>query len=214
MFVTYTRVSSSEQGDSKLSLEEQQRIVDRFAGEAVVARFSEVDSGGNCERPELAKALQACRKAGATLLVAKLDRLARDTVFVCQLLDSDVRFVCADMPSADRTMLQMFAVFGEYERRQGSERMKAAWRARKSRPNYQPTPQPRGGSVANKQAAAALRERVVARCRSLRDGGRSLSEIAAILNGSGERTRRGLPYSPTAVSRVLQGRTGGHAGRF
>jgi DNA invertase Pin-like site-specific DNA recombinase len=221
MYIAYLRVSTREQGDSGLGLAAQQTAVERFAdGQPILATFTEVESGKRCDRPQLAAALDACRKHGATLLIAKLDRLARNVAFVSRLLESGSSFTCCDMPTADRTMLQMVSVFAEHEARCISERTRAALQAKKARgETWGPAPEKRAaalskGVATNVAAAAAVKDRVSGRCRSLRDAGRSLKEIAALLNADGLRTRRGKPWTPTAIHRVLDGATGGHAGRF
>lgn len=221
MYIAYLRVSTREQGDSGLGLQAQQTAVERFADDkAILATFTEVESGKRCDRPQLAAALAACKQHGATLLIAKLDRLARNVRFVSTLLDGDVPFVCCDMPSADRTMLQMVSVFAEHEARCISERTRAALQAKKQRgETWGPSAAVRAtglakGVATNRAKADAARAVVYDRCRSLRDAGRSLQEIASILNGSGHRTSTGGNYSPTAIHRVLGGATGGHGGRF
>lgn len=221
MYVAYLRVSTREQGNSGLGLEAQQTAVERFAGQVpILATFTEIESGKRCDRPQLAAALAACKQHGAMLLIAKLDRLARNVAFVSRLLESGISFICCDMPSADRTMLQMVSVFAEHEARCISDRTRAALHAKKQRgEKWGPSAAVRTAALAkgvatNQARATAAKAGVFDRCRSLRDAGRSLSEIAAILNGAGERTSRGGNYSPTAVYRVLDGATGGHGGRF
>ena len=223
MFVSYLRVSTKEQGDSGLGLEAQRAAVTRFAnGEAIAVEFLEVESGSRCDRPQLQAALAQCRKLGATLLIARLDRLARNAAFVCTLLDSDVRFIACDLPSADRTMLQMLAVFGEHERRLISKRTRDALKAKRDRGETwgaAAAPERYTGVLeraraSNSERAAAWKSKIAARAREYRDAGRSLKDIAAILNANGLRTRTGKPLTPTAVLRALDGKTGGHAGRF
>jgi DNA invertase Pin-like site-specific DNA recombinase len=219
MYVAYLRVSTREQGDSGLGLSAQQTAVERFAnGQPILATFTEVESGKRSDRPQLTAALVACRQHGATLVIAKLDRLARNVRFVSTLLDGDVPFVCCDMPSADRTMLQMVSVFAEHERRLISERTKAALQAKKQRGEQWANGASVGtlarGRATNQAKAAAVRATVHKLCRELRDAGRSLPSIAAELNGKGLTTRRGKPFTPVAIHRVLGGATGGHAGRF
>jgi DNA invertase Pin-like site-specific DNA recombinase len=103
----------------------------------VVAEFVEVETGKGAnaleKRPELRKALELCRKSGATLLIAKLDRLARNVHFVSGLIETGVDFIAADMPNANKVMIQMHAVMSEWERDQISERTKAALAAAKAR---------------------------------------------------------------------------------
>lgn len=103
----------------------------------MVGEFEEVETGTGANalarRPELAAALAACRKHRATLVIAKLDRLARNVHFVSGLIESGVEFIAADMPEANKVMIQVFAVMSEWERDQISVRTKAALAAAKAR---------------------------------------------------------------------------------
>ena len=139
-FITYYRVSTQRQGVSGLGLEAQRHTVEHYltksAGTAL-ASFTEVETGKGSnaleKRPQLRLALETCKKTGATLLIAKLDRLARNVHFVSGLLETGVDFVAADMPNANKVMIQMYAVMSEWERDQISERTKAALAAAKAR---------------------------------------------------------------------------------
>ncbi len=127
MYVTYYRVSTQRQGQSGLGLEAQRSAVQAYlAGKEIIAEFTEVESGRKTDRPQLAAALALAKKQKATLVIAKLDRLARNVHFISGLLESNVQFVAADMPEADRTFLQMAAVFAEWEAKKISERTKSA----------------------------------------------------------------------------------------
>jgi len=129
-FVAYYRVSTQQQRKSGLGLEAQQKLVRDYlrarAGEAI-AEFTEIESGRNSARGELAKALWRCRVFGATLLIARLDRLARSVTLIASLLESEVRFVVADMPLANRFTLHILAAVAEYESKLKSERLKGAY---------------------------------------------------------------------------------------
>ncbi|WP_084217308.1 recombinase family protein [Xenophilus azovorans] len=138
--VTYYRVSTARQGASGLGLEAQKQAVMGYVTErakTVVGEFVEVETGKGAnpleKRPELRQALELCRRTGATLLIAKLDRLARNVHFVSGLIETGVDFVAADMPSANKVMIQMHAVMSEWERDQISERTRAALAAAKTR---------------------------------------------------------------------------------
>jgi DNA invertase Pin-like site-specific DNA recombinase len=134
--VGYYRVSTQRQGRSGLGLEAQRKAVQdhlRLTGAELLAEFTEVESGTRKARPQLAEALALCRKKRATLIIAKLDRLARNVHFVSGLLESRVDFLCCDMPEADRTFLQIAAVFAEWEARRISERTRSALAAAKAR---------------------------------------------------------------------------------
>lgn len=134
MYITYYRVSTQRQGQSGLGLEAQRSAVQGFlAGKEIIAEFTEVESGRKNDRPQLTKALALAKSRKAILVIAKLDRLARNVHFISGLLESGVQFVAVDMPEADRTFLQMAAVFAEWEARKISERTKAALAAAKVR---------------------------------------------------------------------------------
>lgn len=135
-FVAYYRVSTQKQGASGLGLEAQRDSIERFTaacGGEVVADFTDTESGKKANRPELAKALAAAKSRGAVLLIAKLDRLARNVHFISGLMESSVRFVAADMPTVDRLMLHVQAAFAEEEARRISQRTKEALAAAKRR---------------------------------------------------------------------------------
>src|SRR5476649_1490605 len=104
-YVAYYRVSTARQGESGLGLDGQRAAVEAFVrqhGGEIVGQHVEVESGRKSDRPELAKALAAARKGRATLLVAKLDRLARNVSFIAALMDSGCDFVACDQPFASR----------------------------------------------------------------------------------------------------------------
>jgi DNA invertase Pin-like site-specific DNA recombinase len=135
-FITYARVSTQRQGQSGLGLEAQRHAVAQYLGANqchVIGEFVEVESGRKTNRPELAKALALCRGYGATLVVAKLDRLARNAAFLLALRDSRVDFVCADMPQANRLTIGIMAVVAEAEADAISARVKAALAERRRR---------------------------------------------------------------------------------
>ncbi len=139
-FVTYLRVSTARQGVSGLGLEAQRHsVLEYLSGRAqsVLEEFVEIETGKGAnameKRPELRKALELCRKTGATLLIAKLDRLARNVHFVSGLIETGVDFIAADMPNANKVMIQMHSVMAEWERDQISARTKSALAAAKAR---------------------------------------------------------------------------------
>ena len=136
-FVTYVRVSTKRQGASGLGLEAQAAAVAGHVaglpGAEIVGRYVEVESGKRDDRPELDAAMADCRCLKATLLIAKLDRLSRDLAFIAKLMKGGVEIVACDMPAANKTMLQMMAVFAEHERDMVSSRTKAALAAAKAR---------------------------------------------------------------------------------
>src|SRR5438309_2076994 len=114
--ITYRRVSTKQQGQSGLGLEGQEQAVQAYVkqtGEKVLATYTEVESGKLADRPALQKALAHCRRSKATLVVAKLDRLARNVAFLAALMDSGIDFVACDNPSANRLTLHILAVVAE-----------------------------------------------------------------------------------------------------
>ncbi len=147
--VSYLRVSTAKQGASGLGLEAQRAAVAAFTtsgGHALVAEYVEVESGAKAARPQLAEALTSCRLHRATLVIAKLDRLARNVAFIANLMDGGVEFVACDMPHANRLTLHLLAAIAEHEREMISQRTKAALQAAKAR----------GVKLGNPNGAAAL----------------------------------------------------------
>lgn len=135
-FVSYLRVSTKGQGRSGLGLEAQREAVASFLasqGGTLAKEFIEVESGKKADRPKLAEALAMCRALGARLVVAKIDRLARNVYFVSGLMESGVDFVAADMPSVNRMTIHILAAVAEEEARAISKRTKDALAAAKAR---------------------------------------------------------------------------------
>ncbi|HWE75517.1 MAG TPA: recombinase family protein [Stellaceae bacterium] len=136
-WVAYYRVSAPKQGRSGLGLEAQRTAVRdylRHGDNGLIGEYIEVESGKRAiNRPQLAAALAQCKARGATLIIAKLDRLARNVAFIANLMESTVEFVAADNPSANRLMLHVAAAFAEHEAHEISARTKAALSAAKAR---------------------------------------------------------------------------------
>ena len=219
-FVAYYRVSTVRQGVSGLGLESQQESVRQYLNGGpwkMVAEYVEIESGRKADRPKLAEALVSCRLHGATLLVAKLDRLARDAHFLLGLKDAGVEFVCVDMPLANRLTVGIMAMVAEEEARMISARTKTALAAAKRRGTKLGKPE-NLSSVAQLQGtkASIRRRRALANrwhtdvepvIRKLLDGGQiSLRSIAVELNDIQMPARRGGKWSATQVWRVLRSR--------
>ena len=161
-FVAYYRVSTDRQGRSGLGLEAQQKAVtDYLNGGAweLVGEFIEVESGKRADRPELVRAMEACRNHKARLVIAKLDRLSRNLAFVATLMESGVEFVAADMPFANKLTIHILAAVAEHEREAISERTKAALAAAKARGTRLGTPDPAG--AVKRMTVAASPDRAV-----------------------------------------------------
>jgi DNA invertase Pin-like site-specific DNA recombinase len=170
-WVVYLRVSTDRQGRSGLGLEAQRAAVaDYLAGHGrVVTEVVEVESGKRADRPERERALALCRAHRATLLVAKLDRLARNVAFVSALMESGVEFVAADFPAANRLTVHILAAVAEHEARMISERTKAALAAAQARGIVLGGFRGRAGTAKDCAiATAALQEQADARARALR----------------------------------------------
>ncbi len=204
--VAYERVSTARQGASGLGLEAQRKVIEDFAasrGAEVLARFTEVESGRKADRPELAKALHLAKVTGATLVIAKLDRLSRNAAFLLALRDSGVRFVAVDMPEANDLTVGIMALVAQAEREAISRRTKEALAVAKARgvrlgnPNGAESLRRagKGGAAlraaasANAAAFAADLAPVLADIRAA--GHTSLRAVAAELTARGIRTRRG-----------------------
>src|SRR6516162_8861224 len=135
-FVSYLRVSTDRQGRSGLGLEAQRKAVEDYLNGGnweLLAEFVEIETGKKDDRTKLRKALHRCKVTGATLVIAKLDRLSRNFAFIAALQDSGAKFVAADMPEANETMIQFMAVIAQHERKAISARTKAALAAAKAR---------------------------------------------------------------------------------
>lgn len=211
-FVAYLRVSTVRQGESGLGLEAQRTAVEAFArqhGGAIVASYVEVETGKRSDRPELARALCAARKAKATLLIAKLDRLARNVAFIANLMDAGIEFLACDQPFASRLTLHILAAVAEDEARRISERTKAALQAAKARGRKLGSPIA-AKTVANARAArsayaAKANATTLAVVREVQKSGvTSLAGIARALEARGVRTPAGrTQWQSVQVSRLL-----------
>jgi DNA invertase Pin-like site-specific DNA recombinase len=182
------------------------------AGGQIVAEVVEAESGKRSDRPELARALAVCRASRATLLIARLDRLARNVAFIAGLMESGVPFVAADMPTATPFMLHVYAAMAEAEGKAISTRTKAALAAAKARGVKLGNPRLVPGDRAQAcRAAAAKSVKAAARAADLRPviaeiraaGVTSLPKIAKALTARGVPTPSGRgAWSPTSVMRL------------
>jgi DNA invertase Pin-like site-specific DNA recombinase len=215
-FVSYLRVSTHKQGAAGLGVEAQRAAAETFLNGGrwkLVTEFVEVESGKRSSRPKLTEALAACRRRKATLVIAKLDRLARNVHFITGLMESGVDFVAADCPNDDRMMLQMRAVFAEEEARKISIRTKAALAVAKARGvklggcRGAPAPDAAAGaaSIAARQEAAANNAADYAdTIRDIQEAGTtSANGLAAELNRRGITTPRGGRWQALQVQRLL-----------
>ncbi len=141
--ISYLRVSTQKQGASGLGLEAQRATVADYAkrtGGTIIAEFTEVESGKKNSRVQLAEAIVAAKRTGATLVIAKLDRLARNAAFIFALRDAGVSFVACDIPEANTLTVGIFAVMAQHEAELISTRTKSALKAKQMRGDKLGTP--------------------------------------------------------------------------
>jgi DNA invertase Pin-like site-specific DNA recombinase len=217
-FVSYLRVSTDKQGRSGLGLEAQKSAVEAYLNGGrwkLVAEYIETESGKRTDRPQLKAAMAHAKAVGATLVIAKLDRLARNLHFVSGLMEGGVDFVAADNPHANRLTIHILAAVAEDEARRISERTKVALAAAKARGIKLGNPNGaralRGKQVGNKQAVTTVRANAKQRAENLRaivddlksQGTFTVRAMAAELNTKGILTPRGGTWHPTSTARLL-----------
>lgn len=223
--IVYRRVSTARQGSSGLGLEAQDAAVAAYArgiGGVIRRSYTEIETGKRADRPELARALADCNRSRATLVIAKLDRLARNARFLLALLESGVDAAFCDLPSVPpgavgKFLLTQMAAVAELEAGLISERTKAALAAYKARGGVLGAARPgayrlsgganpkaarRAGAASHAQAVAAYADLAPAMV-AMRAEGLSLRQVAARLNAEGHTTRRGKTWNPMQVGRVL-----------
>lgn len=209
-YILYTRVSTQKQG---LGLEAQKASAENYIntnGGQIIAEYSEKESGKRDNRPQLAEALQACKREGAILLIAKLDRLSRKVSFIFSLKDSGVKFLALDLPEFNTLTLAIFAAMAQQERELTSQRTAAALQALKAKgvklgaPNASFSDDQRAASLESRRNASKENEanrRAFALISHV--SGYNLSQLAGLLNESGFKTARGGNWSATQVKRLI-----------
>lgn len=224
-FVSYYRVSTTSQGVSGLGIEAQRAAVASFLNGGswtVAGEFTEVETGKIAARPRLAEAIALCKATKSKLLIAKLDRLSRNVHFLSGLHEEGIEFVACDMPSASRFTVHIMAAVAEQEALAISQRTKAALGSIKARIATEGHHVSRKGNTitrlgsakgfddsARDRAAMAVKAmadnhaaKVKPTIKALRDGGKTLQEVADHLNSLGVPTARGSKWAPTTVARV------------
>lgn len=211
-YISYYRVSTAKQGDSGLGLEAQRTAVARFlAGQNAgddqpIAEFTEIESGKRSKnRPQLLAALDQCRKHKAMLVIAKLDRLARNVHFISGLMETKVEFVAVDMPQANNLTIHILAAVAEDEAQRISARTKAALEAAKARGTRLGNPRWQESIAAARQAhsAGTVAPELLDMMREDRTKGMTLRAIADRLNALGLRTAKGSNWYASTVRAVL-----------
>lgn len=208
-YIAYYRVSTQKQGISGLGLEAQRSDVSRFVerGGTLISEYQDIESGKKNNRPNLIKAIEECKKQGATLLFAKLDRLSRNASFILTLRDSKVDFVCCDMPDANSLTIGIMAILAQDERERTSQRTKAALAELKRKGVKLGSPQnlteqARETSLRVRQQNAIEDEnnrKAGALIVSLRNGGKTFYQITKEINELGFTTRTGKKFQQNQV---------------
>jgi DNA invertase Pin-like site-specific DNA recombinase len=215
--VAYYRVSTAKQGRSGLGLEAQRQAVQAYiegSGLRLLGEFVEIESGKIDRRPQLEAALAQCELTGATLIVAKLDRLSRNVAFLATLQDAGARFLAVDMPEANELTIHIMAAVAQAERKAISKRTKEALAAAKARGvklggargnqadlRLGPAASSRIRTARSRERAHKVRSQI--KCIQ-KDGATSLREIATALNDRGIFAPRGGQWSAAQVRTVLK----------
>lgn len=216
--IAYYRVSTVKQGQSGLGLEAQRAAVAEYAaahGFEVVEEFTEVETGtAKRQRVAIFEAIEATKAHGGTLLIAKLDRLARNVHFISGLIETKVNFKAVDMPEVDTFTLHVLAAVAEQEAKAISARTKAALQAAKRKgtvlgaqkgtDHFGEAGRSTSAATRAKAARKAYSRLLVQTVKQLKADGHSLRAIAARLNDLGETTREGAEFSAVHVSRILK----------
>ncbi len=224
--VSYFRVSTkkrkdgSGQGVEGLGIQAQEMAFDQYrqrVSGTVIGSFREAETGKNDQRPEMQKALALCRHSGATLVIAKLDRLSRNASFLLSLRDSNVDFRCCDCPDADRFTVGILALVAEREREMISQRtaaglaatkrngtiLGAASHARAQEPGYLEAHVSKMNE-ARQRKAEAFQETIQPYLDELRRSYvTSPTEIASCLNARGLRTITGKQWHGSQVRNLM-----------
>ena len=207
-YIAYYRVSTDRQGASGLGLDAQRQAVAGFVGNGqLVAEFTEIESGRrHTNRPQLLAALAECRKRRAVLLIARLDRLARNVAFIANLMESGADFIACDMPQATRLTIHILAAVAEHEREMISKRTKAALAEAKRRGTK--LGNPRIEAARAKATATHHSRQPVPEVAALMQGWRqqqwTLRRIADELNRLNIRPARGLQWYASSVRNQIQ----------
>lgn len=214
-YVAYYRVSTKGQGDSGLGLEAQQSQVRKFVkgrgGGKIIREFVEVESGKKNDRPQLGEAIEISKQKGAKLVIAKLDRLSRNAAFIFMLRDTQVDFICADMPDANSLTIGIMAVLAQDERERISQRTKAALAIKKAQGAILGKPEnltiearKKGLEIRQKNARSNENSRQATELLRLYRGQKmTYADMARKLNGLGMKTRKGKQFLPMTVKRLL-----------
>jgi len=209
-YIAYYRVSTEKQGASGLGLEaQQQAVINYIKPENIYQEFTEVESGRKKDRPILQEALELCKATGSTLVIAKLDRLARNVAFVSALLESGVKFVCCDMPTANELTIHIYSAIAQDEAKKISTRTREALKVLKDRGVQLGTPENltqearlKGANAMRTKATENRNNKLARAFLKLLTG--SLTSMASQLNESGFKTAKNKSFSPMQVKRLRE----------
>ena len=214
-YVAYLRVSTQKQGISGLGLEAQREIIGNHLDTAPIAEYVEVESGRKSDRPKLKEALSRCRQEGATLIVAKLDRLARSVSFLSNLLESDVEIVFCDFPQANKMVLHIISAISQYEAELIASRTKASLQAKKAKGYKLGNPEhlldKHEVAIANSIKTCKAKannnpnnKRAIAMLRNLVKEDYTLQKMADILNQEGFLTSQGCSFTKSTIHKLIK----------
>jgi DNA invertase Pin-like site-specific DNA recombinase len=210
-FIAYYRVSTKRQGESGLGLEAQKEAVKRYISpELIDKEFTEIETGTNKKyRPILNEAIELCKKHNATLIIAKLDRLARNVSFVSSLMDSKVSFKAVDMPEANELTIHIMSAIAQHEAKVISTRIKEALKQSTKKlgtpENLTNEARQKGlNKIKELHANNENKVRAIAFVKGLDYKSMKLVEVTTELNQNKFRTPKGKQFTPTQVSRILK----------
>jgi DNA invertase Pin-like site-specific DNA recombinase len=210
-YVAYYRVSTKKQGESGLGLKAQREAVSRFISpDSIFQEFEEIETGTNKKhRPILKEALELCKKENAVLIIAKLDRLARNVAFVSSLMDSGVKFKAVDMPEANELTIHIMSAIAQHEAKVISTRIKDALAQSDKKlgnPNNLTLEAKKKGlnKILEQRRNNPNKKRALAFLKSMDREGMTLRDIAETLNINEFKTARGREFTATQVSRLLK----------
>jgi DNA invertase Pin-like site-specific DNA recombinase len=210
-YIAYYRVSTKKQGESQLGLKAQVQAVTRFISpELLFKSFTEIETGTSKKyRPILNEAIELCKKHDATLIIAKLDRLARNVSFVSSLMDSGIKFKAVDMPQANELTIHIMSAIAQHEAKAISTRVKEGLAQSDKKlgnpQNLTLEAKKRGlESIKLKAINNLNNKRALAFVKGLNHSNMKLREIANELNNNGFKTSTGKEFSTTQVIRILK----------
>jgi DNA invertase Pin-like site-specific DNA recombinase len=214
-YISYYRVSTKKQGDSNLGLAAQRTIVSSFCKDGqILGEYTDIESGtrkGN-NREGLKQAINHAKETESRLVIAKLDRLSRNVLFITTIMESGVDFVACDMPTANKFTIHIFAALAEQEADLISQRTKSALKELKKAGKQLGSPKNLSKEAIDKGRKVRMKNALMdennskasALIQLLKENGNSFANIALRLNESGFRTRRGRTFQATQVQRLYQ----------